>query len=149
MTPSQFPCARAPVRQSFTMTDIERLTRMIDDLRRMREQQCEPKSNANPRYLRYSNAVSALRWVIDDHESDEPYVCIGLTVGIVRANNSEDAAAAAAFAAAQDVSHLLFIRSGDALDLAAPLRRNLEKLLAEHGFQAAIVTSNPPPSATG
>jgi hypothetical protein len=38
---------------------------MIDELRRMRER-CEPKSNQNPRYLRYSNAVSALRWVIDD-----------------------------------------------------------------------------------
>lgn len=28
--------------------------------------QCEPKSNQNPRYLRHSNAVSALRWIIDD-----------------------------------------------------------------------------------
>ncbi|WBC02837.1 MULTISPECIES: hypothetical protein [unclassified Micromonospora] len=28
--------------------------------------QCEPKSNQNPRYLRYSAAVSALRWIIDD-----------------------------------------------------------------------------------
>jgi hypothetical protein len=38
---------------------------MIDDLRRMREH-CEPKSNQNPRYLRFSNAISALRWIIDD-----------------------------------------------------------------------------------
>jgi hypothetical protein len=47
------------------MTDDERLQRIIDELRQMREQ-CEPKSNQNPRYLRYSNAVSALRWIIDD-----------------------------------------------------------------------------------
>ena len=38
---------------------------MIDEPRRMRER-CEPKSNQNPRYLRYSNAVSALLWIIDD-----------------------------------------------------------------------------------
>jgi len=38
---------------------------MIDDLRRMREQ-CEPKSNQNPRHLRYSNAVSALKWIIEN-----------------------------------------------------------------------------------
>ena len=43
----------------------QRLQDMIDQLRRMRER-CEPKSNQNPRYLRYSNAVSALRWIIDD-----------------------------------------------------------------------------------
>lgn len=38
---------------------------MIDELRQMREQ-CEPKSNQNPRYLRYSNAVTSLRWIIND-----------------------------------------------------------------------------------
>ena len=43
----------------------QRLQDMIDHLRHMREQ-CEPKSNQNPRYLKYSNAVSALRWIIDD-----------------------------------------------------------------------------------
>ncbi|MFI9388944.1 hypothetical protein [Kutzneria sp. NPDC052558] len=55
------------------MTDTDRLREMIDELRRMREQ-CEPKSNQNPRYLRYSNAVSALRWLIDDltTERDAP-----------------------------------------------------------------------------
>lgn len=47
------------------MNHEDRLQRMIEELRRMR-QQCEPKSNQNPRYLRYSNAVSALRWIIDD-----------------------------------------------------------------------------------
>jgi hypothetical protein len=47
------------------MTDVDRLGEMINELRRMRER-CEPKSNQNPRYLRYSNAVSALRWIIDD-----------------------------------------------------------------------------------
>jgi hypothetical protein len=33
------------------MTDVERLQRMIDDLRRLRNS-CEPKNNQNPRYLR-------------------------------------------------------------------------------------------------
>ncbi|MBB4755078.1 hypothetical protein [Actinoplanes lobatus] len=41
------------------------LQEMIDQLRRMRNE-CEPKSNQNPRYLRYSHAVTALRWIIDD-----------------------------------------------------------------------------------
>ncbi len=44
---------------------MRELERMIDELRRQRES-CEPKANQNPRYLRYSNAVSALRWIIDD-----------------------------------------------------------------------------------
>lgn len=47
------------------MTDIERLQQMIEELRRLRNK-CEPKSNQNPRYLRYSNAVSALLWIIND-----------------------------------------------------------------------------------
>lgn len=47
------------------MADEQRLQQMIDELRRMRDR-CEPKSNQNLRYLRYSNAVSALRWIIDD-----------------------------------------------------------------------------------
>jgi hypothetical protein len=47
------------------VTEEQRLQQIIDKLRRMREG-CEPKSNQNPRYLRYSNAVSALRWIIDD-----------------------------------------------------------------------------------
>ena len=48
------------------MTDIDRLQGMIDELRRLRNS-CEPKSNQNPRYLRYTNAVSALLW--DDRRS--------------------------------------------------------------------------------
>ena len=51
--------------EALSVTEDERLQQMIDELRRMREH-CEPKSNQNPRYLRYSNAVSALRWIIDD-----------------------------------------------------------------------------------
>lgn len=47
------------------MDKIQELERMIDALRRQREH-CEPKSNTNPRYLRYSNAVSALKWIIED-----------------------------------------------------------------------------------
>jgi hypothetical protein len=58
--------ATAPaVGQRAPVTDEQRLQEMIDQLRRMREH-CEPKSNQNPRYLRYSNAISALRWIIDD-----------------------------------------------------------------------------------
>lgn len=41
------------------------LQEVIVRLRRMREE-CEPKSNHNPRYHKYSLAVSALRWIIDD-----------------------------------------------------------------------------------
>jgi hypothetical protein len=33
--------------------------------------ECEPKSNLNPRYLRYSNAVSALNWIADDLRREE------------------------------------------------------------------------------
>jgi hypothetical protein len=43
------------------MTDTGRFHGMIDELRRLRSR-CEPKSNQNPRYLRYWNAVSALLW---------------------------------------------------------------------------------------
>jgi hypothetical protein len=52
------------------MTDIERLQAMIDELRHLRNR-CEPKSNQNLRYLRYSNAVSALLWVIGDLQAEE------------------------------------------------------------------------------
>jgi hypothetical protein len=52
------------------MSDTERLQRMIDELRRLRNK-CEPKNNQNPRYLRYSNAVSALLWIIDDLQAEE------------------------------------------------------------------------------
>ncbi len=52
------------------MTDTDRLHGMIDELRRLRSR-CEPKSNQNPRYLRYSNAVSALLWIIDDLQAEE------------------------------------------------------------------------------
>ena len=51
------------------MTDIERLQRMIDDLRCLRNE-CEPKSNQNPRYLRYSNVVSSLLWIISDLQAE-------------------------------------------------------------------------------
>ena len=52
------------------MNKIDELQRMIDALRRQRED-CEPKSNENPRYLRYSNAVSALKWIIEDHRDED------------------------------------------------------------------------------
>jgi hypothetical protein len=52
------------------MTDEQRLQQMIDDLRRMRDK-CEPKSNQNRRYLQYSNAVSAMRWILDDLANEQ------------------------------------------------------------------------------
>lgn len=42
--------------------DTTRFAMMIDELREMRDQ-CEPKNNSNPTYLRYSNAISALKWL--------------------------------------------------------------------------------------
>lgn len=47
------------------MSDVARLEEMIEELRRLRNG-CEPRNNQNPRYLRYSNAVSALLWIIGD-----------------------------------------------------------------------------------
>lgn len=52
------------------MSDQRRLQEMIEELRRMRDR-CEPKSNQNPRYLRYSNAVSALLWIISDLDKEQ------------------------------------------------------------------------------
>lgn len=52
------------------MSKIDELHQMIDALRLQRED-CEPKSNANPRYLHYSNAVSALLWLIDDLRAEQ------------------------------------------------------------------------------
>jgi hypothetical protein len=52
------------------MTDVEQLQRMIENLRRLRNS-CEPKSNQNPRYLRYSNAVSNLLWIISELQAEE------------------------------------------------------------------------------
>lgn len=49
--------------------DVTLLERMIEDLRALRTRTCEPRTNTNPRYLRLSNAVSALSWVAQDlHE---------------------------------------------------------------------------------
>jgi hypothetical protein len=47
-------------------SDAERLDQLVEELRSLRNRTCEPKSNANQRYLRLSNAVSALLWVADD-----------------------------------------------------------------------------------
>jgi hypothetical protein len=46
--------------------DVQRLDRIIDDLRALRTRLCEPKSNQNPRYLQLSSAVSNLLKVRDD-----------------------------------------------------------------------------------
>jgi hypothetical protein len=48
------------------MSDAETLDRMVYELRRLRDATCEPKRNTNPRYLRFSSAVSALLWLADD-----------------------------------------------------------------------------------
>jgi hypothetical protein len=55
------------------MDKVRELEQMIDALRRQRDH-CEPKSSQNSRYLRYCNAVSALRWIVDDirREEDAP-----------------------------------------------------------------------------
>ncbi len=47
------------------MTDVQRLESMIEELRRLRDD-CEPKSNQKTRYHRYSSAVSALLWLVED-----------------------------------------------------------------------------------
>jgi hypothetical protein len=52
------------------MSDIERLRRMIEDIRSLRDK-CEPKNNQNPRYHRYSLAVSSLLWVVSDLQAEE------------------------------------------------------------------------------
>jgi hypothetical protein len=61
------------------MTDEQRLQQMIDDLRRMRDE-CEPKSNQNPRYHRYSNALSAMRWILDDIATELPGAAPGRAI---------------------------------------------------------------------
>ncbi len=51
--------------------DADRLERIIEELRGLRTRTCEPKTNENPRYLRLSNAVSALLWVADELRREE------------------------------------------------------------------------------
>lgn len=46
--------------------DIARLHEMADEARRIRNRTCEPKTNANPRYLALSNAVSGMQKAADD-----------------------------------------------------------------------------------
>jgi hypothetical protein len=46
-------------------TDVQRLDRIVDDLRALRTRRCEPKSNENPRYFQLSSAVSNLLKVRD------------------------------------------------------------------------------------
>ncbi|WP_157099674.1 hypothetical protein [Microbispora sp. ATCC PTA-5024] len=49
---------------------MKNVQQMIDELRRLRNQ-CGPRSNQNPRYLRYSSAVSALLWIIEDLRKEQ------------------------------------------------------------------------------
>jgi hypothetical protein len=50
--------------------DIARLERMIEDVRRIRDRACEPKSNSNPRYHALSSAVSQLNRAIDNMRAE-------------------------------------------------------------------------------
>ena len=50
---------------------ISEMERMQDRLRTIRDLHCEPKSNANPRYLALSNAVSALNRAIADMTEED------------------------------------------------------------------------------
>ena len=43
---------------------------MFDELRHLRNSR-EQKNNQNPRYFRYSNAVSALLWIVDDLKAEK------------------------------------------------------------------------------
>lgn len=62
--PLQVASQPASVPSDELCDDVEaaRLQGMIDELRRLRNR-CEPKSNGNPSYLRYSQAISALNWI--------------------------------------------------------------------------------------
>jgi hypothetical protein len=46
--------------------DIVRLGEMAEEVQRIRNRTCEPKTNSNPRYLALSNAVSGLRKAASD-----------------------------------------------------------------------------------
>jgi hypothetical protein len=50
---------------------IGEMRRMQDRLRVIRDRYCEPKSNANPRYLALSNAVSGLNKAIADMTAED------------------------------------------------------------------------------
>jgi hypothetical protein len=50
--------------------DIASLERMIEDVRRIRERTCEPKSNSNPRYHALSAVVHQLNRAIDDMRAE-------------------------------------------------------------------------------
>jgi hypothetical protein len=52
------------------VTDIERLQAMVGELRRQRNR-CEPKRPDNPRYQRYSMAVTGINWVISALQAEE------------------------------------------------------------------------------
>jgi hypothetical protein len=53
-------------------SEIERLTAIAEDLRRIRERTCEPKRNTNPRYHALSSAVSSIDRAIADMRAEGP-----------------------------------------------------------------------------
>lgn len=58
---------RSDVAPAEAARDLDRLRDMVEELRRQRNA-CEPKSNQNVRYLKYSQAVSALLWLLADSD---------------------------------------------------------------------------------
>lgn len=49
---------------------VQELTMMRERVRAIRTRYCEPKSNANPRYLALCNVVSNLTKVMNDMEAE-------------------------------------------------------------------------------
>ena len=49
---------------------VQELKEMQERVRAIRTRYCEPKANANPRYLALSNVVSNLTKAIDDMEAE-------------------------------------------------------------------------------
>ena len=50
---------------------ISEMKTMQERVRAIRTRHCEPKSNANPRYLALSNVVSNLSKAIEDMEAEQ------------------------------------------------------------------------------
>lgn len=46
--------------------EINLLRAMVDEIRRIRDRTCEPKSNQNPRYLALSSAIAGINKAIEN-----------------------------------------------------------------------------------
>lgn len=49
---------------------IGEMRSMQDRLRAIRDRYCEPKSNANPRYLALSNSIAGINKAVSDMEAE-------------------------------------------------------------------------------